>query len=925
MEASTDGGAHFKAQVGSIGDRASVHKFALVLLLRQCTTTAERILVLIALLLAAANGFGFPLLPVLFGRTVAKFSTLYNPVLAGSEEFTLSPAETLVARREITRDIQGTSKWIVIFGIAAALSTFVLAYIQIRTARRITSRIRFSYFKSLMRQDSAWYDANAVGDLSTRVTSVDVIERGIGQVAIEFVRDIFALFGGFILAFANSWRMTLVVLSFMPVIGAVGAVVAKLISKQTTACQEAHGRAGATAHETFSLIRTVLAYGGQAEEFSRYERELQDLYKCEIRKARTSAAGTGLLMMVLFCLFSGGFWFGAQFVRKGTVDLHEAIAAAAVVPSVFAAIRLTNHLKSLASAAAAARNIFEVIDRKSKMDPMDETKGRKLETLHGDIEFENVAFGYSRKSNSEPPSSAAEASVLCGFGLVVPRGTSHAIVGSSGSGKSTIINLLERFYDVSAGRILIDGVDVRDLNLRWLRSQIGHVGQMPTLFMGTVRENISLGVPVEPSVDEATGRTGMVRRCVSDAEIIAAASIANAHEFILNLPDGYLTELGEGGAQLSGGQKQRICIARALVRNPRILLLDESTASLDTKSEAVVQDALEQASKNRTTIIIAHRMSTVKHCDAISVLGNNGRVSESGSHEQLLQLSRSYKEMVELQQTAPTIGLTVGAEDSESGLDTGKGTSGSLSTHSTKDASPNASNTQGQLLKRQATSSSSTRIDTSTASDTASKGAEDALIDRGLMRRLFRLNQPEWSFILCGLIGSMIAGTAWPLAAASISELLHVGVGDDIGGVRRWSLLLLGCGALALLGTVTQNISLTVSGERMTMRARRGSFLAIINQDMGFFDHEENGTGSLTLRLNTQAALLRELTGDALACVVLGLFSVGTGTALAFWSCWRVTLSSGIFAVGILMSGVRADFSLISRKSAVDGHDDVVD
>lgn len=329
--------------------------------------------------------------------------------------------------------------------------------------------------------------------------------------------------------------------------------------------------------------------------------------------------------------------------------------------------------------------------------------------------------------------------VLSQCSLEAPPGTSHALVGPSGCGKSTIVRLIERFYDVQSGNVLIDGVDVRSLNVHWLRSQMGYVGQMPTLFMRSIRDNIALGAPLEISMD-GNGKKVFRRREVTDEEIIEAAKMANAHDFIMKLPEKYDTELGERGALLSGGQKQRICIARALIRDPKILILDESTAALDSNSERVVQLALEKASAGRTTIIIAHRLSTVRNADVISVF-ENGSVVESGKHDELMALSHgAYRLLVEHQ--------NIHAEKSNAAADL------------------NSSKVDGTAL---VASSSVTKTKNSLTNSKLDEGQVDESaevdVDPGVLKRAFILNIRELPVMILGVIGGAIAGASFPLSA----------------------------------------------------------------------------------------------------------------------------------------------------------------
>lgn len=869
---------------------AKSSSFVLLRLLFRTANLWELLLILVSAVFAAINGVGFPLLPVLFARTVADFSTLYNPALQGEGASNIIMSDNLDVEA-VTSRIQRMSLWALLFGLAAAISTYFMSFIQIKVASAIAGRIRAKYFSALMSQDAAWHNRFTVGDLSARVTNIEAIEFFVARTSVFFVRDLFAIVVGFVFAFTNSWRMSLIIIGFMPVIALVGAAVAFLSSREAKAVNDASGRATGTVHEAISLIRSVLAYGGQPTEHARYRHELDDLYRREVRRSGATAFGTGFLMLILMGCFAAGFLVGSKFVIDGLISLAAAVAATAVVPAVFAAFRVANDQKALAAASAAAQALYEVVNRQPTIDPLSES-GVILEHFQGGITFEKVHFKYETTPNpdvnpeeSEAKEPVREPVALSGLDLEMRPGSSHALCGPSGSGKSTVVNLIERFYDVTDGRILLDGkVDIRDVNVRWLRSQIGHVGQTPTLLQGTVRENIENGVPNEFVLDPETGEPTLKRRFVALQEVIAAAKAAHAHDFIESLPDGYETQVGEGGAMLSGGQKQRICIARALIRNPKVLLLDESTASLDNKSEAIVQRALDAASKNRTTLTIAHRLSSLRNCERINVL-TAGKIIESGTHDGLMGVENGhYRKMVELQEEKSLSSREDFSEDLAPGIGESDTTDPSASRDMHDDfGDPLASKVTGTSPESPAHKVSQTR----------------------LMKRIFGMQKPETYVIALGVVGSAMIGVAWPLAAACIAELLQIGVdANRRSELLKWSLLLLGCGIGAFVGIMIQNIFLTMSGERLTRRARIRAFTSILGQDMTFFDKKENNAGALAVKLNTQVPLLRQLSSDATGCAALGFSSVITGLTIALYYCPLVSLATALFVPGLLLSGV---------------------
>lgn len=401
--------------------------------------------------------------------------------------------------------------------------------------------------------------------------------------------------------------------------------------------------------------------------------------------------------------------------------------------------------QAFAVARGAAPRVYEVIDRPSDINPLNEDDGEVINDFKGHIAFKEVFFNYASRIVDDLEDSATREFVLNDFNLIVPPGTSHALVGSSGCGKSTTVRLIERFYDVQRGVVTMDGVNVRDLNVRWLRSQMGYVGQMPTLFAMTIKENIALGAGLDIVLDTNAKKTAMRRRDVTEDDIIHAAKMANAHDFIMKLPEQYGTMLGERGAMLSGGQKQRVCIARALIRNPKILILDESTAALDAQSERVVQEALEKASAGRTTITIAHRLSTVKNADVISVI-DKGTIIESGTHSHLIDVEGgAYRTLVEHQkiEAQNVREIQKGSDDTAEFAEEAHVFKDSVS--KTQHSKPGA------------------------GSGEESDAEPD--VDSGVIFRAFSFNRAEWYWILIGVFGAALGGAAFPVMSIVFSEV----------------------------------------------------------------------------------------------------------------------------------------------------------
>lgn len=832
-------------------------------------TLPDRLYLFVASVCAALHGALMLVLTVVFGRVVDSFAGTQSPK---------SPEVMSASLGEIERNT--------VWFLVCALIAFVLSFAQVRfsmlAAHRIGHRIRLLYFRSLLRQEPEWFARKTPGELAAVINNVADIEAGIGDKVATATQHVTTFLVGLVVAFTYGWKLAAVIFSVTPVLLASGALVGTLSARATTKGVEAYAEAGGIASEVLSLIRLVAAYSGQEEEASRYERSLKKAYSANVRLELLSGAAFGFMLFCILCVYGLSFWYGSHLARTDGLS-------AGMVLIVFFSLSIGSTalgqaapaFKSFAVACASAPKIFDVIDRKSPIDPLNANAGLVLPEVRGEICFKNVDFAYR---SDEDPSGRIPDAVLHDFNLFVPAGTSHALVGPSGCGKSTTVNLIERFYDPRRGSVTLDGVDLRDLNVMWLRSQIGYVGQTPTLFMLSIRDNIALGAAPISCLDKVTGKRIWELATMDEASIVEAAHTANAHDFIMGLPDGYDTMLGERGAQLSGGQKQRICIARALVRDPQILILDEATASLDANSERVVQDALERASAGRTTITIAHRLSTVRKADAISVI-DNGRVAETGEHADLIFLDGGkYRRLVGLQNFKHRHEEMFSAGDDD----------------------------QSALLedpvlaeKRYSQKLSLAGLDSVSRTFGMDKveGKEKPDVDSGVLRKTFRLNAREGLYIFAGVVGATVSGVVWPIVSVALTKMVQlIMTKGTVSETRLWSLSFVAIGFGALIGKVLHVGALGVSGERLTLKLRALSFRALLRQEIGYFE-QENSVGALCTRLSREAALVKGVTGETLGAVMSVVASMASGLIIAFMSCWRVALVVLAIIPGVVIGG----------------------
>ncbi|KAL2641408.1 hypothetical protein R1flu_008995 [Riccia fluitans] len=951
-------------------------------------TPVDWLLMSLGFAAAAAHGVALPLFLHYFGKIINLFGT-YKLRESGPLDY-------------LEQESSKYALYIVYISGGVLLAGWIEICCWIYTGERQAAVIRSKYVQILLKQDMAFFDTyGSRGSIVSQVSNdALLVQYVLSEKVGNYVHNMATCISGFAVGFVNCWQIALLTLGTAPFIVAAGGISNLFLNRLAEMVQEAYAEAAAIAEQAISYVRTVYSYANETTVKYSYANALQATLRYGVLISLVQGVGLGFIYGIALCSCSLQFWVGRFLIKRKVVSGGEIIAAVfAIILSGLGLNQAATNFQAFDQGRIAAHRLFEMITR-IMPPPAPPPEAKTLSEVQGTIELRNVYFSYP---------SSPDIPILSGLYLTIPARKTVALVGSNGSGKSSVISLIERFYDPTLGEVLLDGENIKNLKADWLRSQIGLVSQEPALLATSIRDNILYG------------------RVASTDEIEEAAKMAHAHTFISSLPAGYDTQVGYGGVVLSEEKMLKLAVARAVLKNPPILLLDEATSNLDADAERSVQEALDILMLGRSTVVIAHRLASIRNADVIAVL-QEGLLVEHGTHDELIRVDGSYADLIRFQETAkparrsrrftvspfpvsdqpsppstlprsntpplckspslkrqngvrlPDFAKLIESPPNPSPPPGKKNDSGDLSSESFEkhmglgapairwqetpdvpalqnlnvDAQPSGQvqeshspkssfealpgknalealknlevpslpslppldvrpshKRQGSNIsdpespvspllttdpRRERSHSKNYTRTISELVETEEKHEPPEMFhsEKPSLLRLARLSSPEWFCALLGSVGAALFGSFNPLFAFILSELVqtyYYAQGDELKKqVSKWCLIIMGMGIVTVLVNFLQHFYFGIMGEKMTERVRRLMFSAILRNEVGWFDKEENSIDVLSIRLANDATYVRAAFSNRLSVLIQDATSILVVLMVGMLVDWRLAV-----------------------------------
>ena len=821
-------------------------------------------------LTSIGNGLVFPAYSVIFGEMTNGLGPNGSNLMETAKKYSLL--------------------YLIVGAIGLAFSGVGLTFWML-TGERQNICFRREYFRALLRQNIAWYDSINPNELTNKIANdTTAIQSAIGEKFSSFFYIFSMCIAGYAVGLYWNWKLTLVLACSVPPMMFSGGFFGWSVQKGTEEINKSYEKSGGFAEQALNAIRTVVSLTAESKEHNNYVSFLSHTKSAAIKWGTLMGVGLGFLFFCILGEYALGMWYGSELISNSTdVKTGDVLVVFfAVTTGTFTLGQLTPVIKSWAEGKKALQRVVWLIERKPEIN-IEEFKGLELkDDFKADIRFEHVSFAYPLRE---------KILILDDIDIVFESGKKTALVGESGCGKSTILQLLERFYDPNYGKVILDGIDIKDLQLASLRHNIGYVGQEPILFGTSIIENLRFG-----------------KKNASMDEIIEASKQANAYEFIMKLEKKFDTYVGSGGTQLSGGQKQRLAIARAILKNPKILLLDEATSALDRKNEMEIQKTLDKISQGRTTIVIAHRLTTIQNADKIIVI-EKGKVVEQGTHEELLQMKGTYLRLQKHQM--------LGKENEEQKENDENKVNNKDFDKNNEELQLDRTNSWdiAPLLIRKQSSAHHKDLDdirltlkknpsmiNQKEDEDHKKLLEKKYDDTNVFKRLYS-NFTKEIFMYYSITGffSILNGAVLPIFAIIFAEMLEV-LNDpsDSNFTFRcsflaWMFFLIAC--LSFLFRIVAFSSSFVAAERLSRDLRSRLYSKMLSMHIGWFDLAINSPGTLATKLQSDVQLINELTSSILGIIIEACSSLTTGVIIAFIYSWQITLCIIVTTPLILFCG----------------------